>query len=414
MAVNLVEPNNIAKVAGVRLRAVSSGMRYRDRDDLLLFDFAEGTITSALFTQNKFCAAPVVVAKRHLDSIKQQDSSKPIRALLINAGNANAGTGQIGMDNCLANCHQLAELLSCEPNAVLPFSTGVIGMQMNMQALSKGIANLCADLQVSQDWFVAAKAIMTTDTVAKAASRTLDLDGHSLTVSGIAKGSGMIRPDMATMLGFIATNADISQDVLDDFLKRATAASFNRITVDGDTSTNDAVVLSATGQTDHPRIIDGDSVAGAALYQAIEQVAIELAHSIVRDGEGATKFVTVEVKGGKSSNDCSEIAYSIAHSPLVKTALNASDPNWGRILMAIGKAPTDDFDIDTLDLTINGVPLITHGQPHPDYCEALGQREFQKEEITISVHLNLGTHSYTVWTTDLSHDYVRINADYRS
>ncbi|MDG1904316.1 MAG: bifunctional glutamate N-acetyltransferase/amino-acid acetyltransferase ArgJ [Arenicella sp.] len=406
MPVNLTEPNDIAPVAGVQLQTIASGMRYRDRDDLLLMHFCEGSVSSALFTQNKFCAAPVLVAKEHL---KQASA----RALLINAGNANAGTGQQGLDNCNSSCQSLSQVLDCDPQAVLPFSTGVIGEQMEMQALSSGITSF-GDAAYNSSWVDAAKAIMTTDTVAKASSRTLIIDGQFVTVSGIAKGSGMICPNMATMLAFVATDAVVSQTVLDDCLKRATDASFNRITVDGDTSTNDAVVLSATGKAGHALLYDSSSDDAKAFYVAVHDVLLDLAQAIIRDGEGATKFVTVEVKGGKLQSDCEEIAYSIAHSPLVKTAMNASDPNWGRLLMAIGKAPTKYFDIDVLNLAINGLALIERGQPHPDYSEEQGQREFQKEEITISVDLNLGGESYTVWTSDLSHEYVRINADYRS
>ncbi len=414
MPVNLPEPTVIAPIRGVELRTFASGMRYQGRADLLLMQLAVGSHTAALFTRNKFSAAPVLIAKQHLgvENAVEAPANSATRALLINAGNANAGTGQQGLDHCLTSCAALAEQLSVKPEAVLPFSTGVIGVQLPIKEFRNSIRNLVNEPPC--DWLAAARAIMTTDTVAKAASRTVQIEGQPVSVSGIAKGSGMICPDMATMLGFVATDAVVDQATLHDLLTRATQASFNRITVDGDTSTNDAITLSATGKAGHVPITDAHSAAAQILYQAIEAVFIELAQAIVRDGEGASKFVTVTVVGGQTQQDCAAVAYSIAHSPLVKTALNASDPNWGRLLMAIGKAPTDSLDIGVLDLRINDVALIEQGQPHPDYSEALGKQEFVKDEIVLTVNLNLGAAEYTVWTTDLSHDYIRINADYRS
>ena len=406
MAVNLSAPIFLAPIAGVTIGCIESGMRYKGRNDLTLIRLCEGSVCAAVFTQNRFCAAPVVIAKQHL-----QNAST--RAWLINAGNANAGTGVQGHQNCLDSCKQVASELGLSTEQVLPFSTGVIGAQLPMSTMSAGIQTLTQG-NLDASWLDAANAIMTTDTVAKGASTTLEIDGQLITLTGIAKGSGMINPDMATMLAYVATDAAIEEAVLNTYVARATKASFNRITVDGDTSTNDALVVAATQKADNTLISDTESECGNLFYKALEGLLIELAHAIVRDGEGATKFVEVTVLGGSSESDCRLVADSIAHSPLVKTALFASDPNWGRLLMAIGKAPAKELDVDIITITVNGVCLIEAGQPHPEYTEEMGKAAFMADEITIQVNLNLGSSQSTLWTTDLSHQYVTINADYRS
>jgi len=390
-------------VRGVELGTTAAGIRYQGRDDLLLIKLAEDSSVSAVFTQNKCCAAPVDVAKIHMAN------SKP-RALLINSGNANAVTGELGMHNAIQTCSKTAELLGMNTTQVLPFSTGVIGEQLNMNAMNSGIESMSGELS-SANWLRAAKAIMTTDTVAKAVSRQINLDGEQITITGIAKGSGMICPNMATMLAYVATDARINQEVLDSLLTRACSASFNRITVDSDTSTNDALVLMATGQA-QKKPLGGELL--DTYYKELEEVLIDLATAIIRDGEGATKFVKVEVGSGADESDCSVIAYAIAHSPLVKTALFASDPNWGRILMALGKAPVDSLDMNLVDIRIGEVSLIEKGQPAADYTEERGKAVFVEQEIHIQIELNQGSKSFHVWTSDLSHDYVSINADYRS
>ena len=406
MAVNLAAPVFLAPIQGAEIRCVESGMRYKGRHDLTLISLAEGSVSAAVFTQNKFRAAPVLVAQEHLEATQP-------RALLVNAGNANAGTGEAGLARCKESCEAVARELGLKPEQVLPFSTGVIGVQLQMPALTTGIKALGQESS-SVSWLEAARAIMTTDTVAKGASVTFDLDGHIVTLTGITKGSGMICPNMATMLAFVVTDADVSLDVLQSSVVRATDASFNRITVDGDTSTNDALVVSSTRQAGNPAIVDANSNGAKAFYAALEQLLIELAHAIVRDGEGATKFVEISVTGGDTDEDCRAVADSIAHSPLVKTALFASDPNWGRLLMAIGKAPAQALDVDRISVSVNKVCLIEAGQPHPEYTEARGKAAFESPEICIEVDLNLGSGSSTVWTSDLSHEYVTINADYRS
>lgn len=408
MAVGLKQADKLYPVLGVELAVTAAGIRYKGRDDLLAIRLSDGTNVSAVFTQNKCCAAPVTLAKAHMD---QSDT----RALLINSGNANAVTGELGLQNASESCAELAKLLGFKAEQVLPFSTGVIGEQLNMLAMSEGIQSLvgqhAADRFSDDNWLLAAKAIMTTDTVAKAASRQLEINGDLITVTGITKGSGMICPNMATMLAYVATDANISKEDLDALLTRGTQASFNRITVDSDTSTNDALVLMATGRAQAAPLKGGSL---EVFYQQLERVLVELATSIIRDGEGATKFVKVEISGGSKQSDCSAIAYSIAHSPLVKTALFASDPNWGRILMALGKAPVDSLDMSLVDIHIGHVSLIEKGQPAATYTEEAGKAVFVEEEIHIHVELNQGSENFHVWTSDLSHDYVSINADYRS
>lgn len=402
MPVGLKQAKSLLPISGVTLATTAAGVRYSGRDDMVLMHLVVDSTVSVVFTKNHFCAAPVTIAKQHL-------AQSPIRALLINSGNANAATGALGLTNALASCEKVADLLSLSAEQVLPFSTGVIGEQLNMEAIKSGINVLAGELQ-EDNWLKAAKAIMTTDTLVKGVSKSLDIAGQPVHITGIVKGSGMINPDMATLLSYVATDAVIDQSVLDALLHKATEASFNRISIDSDTSTNDALVLMATGQSKAPKIDEANEV----FYQALEDVLIELATSVVRDGEGATKFVKVLVFGGHTQSDCERIAYTIAHSPLVKTALFACDPNWGRLVMAIGKAPVEQIDVDKIDIDINGLALLRSGQPDSQYTEEQGQAVFAEQEIVIAVNLNLGQAQHHVWTSDLSHEYVSINADYRS
>ncbi len=406
MAVNLSAPLTLLPVSGVTIATAASGMRYQGRDDLLVMTFAEGTNCAAVFTQNKCCAAPVHVAKQHLN-----DSDYQARAVIVNAGNANAATGDRGHENASLSCQMVAQKCGFQTHQVLPFSTGVIGEQLNMSVLSQAIDTLPERLK-GDAWLQAAEAIMTTDTIAKAVSKQLVLDnGETITINGIAKGSGMMCPNMATMLAFVACDAHIEQADLELLVDSGVKASFNRITVDGDTSTNDALFVAATGQN-NKKVLKGRQL--EQFSTILNEVLITLATAIVRDAEGATKFVKIEVDSGASEQDCVAIAYSIAHSPLVKTALYASDPNWGRILMALGKAPANHLDLTKVDVQIGDVRLIEQGQPAPDYTEARGKAVFEESEIDINIQLNQGSSRYHVWTSDLSHDYVSINADYRS
>lgn len=409
MPVNIppLSPEHLLPVDGVTLGTAEAGIKYTARKDLLVIRLAAHSQVAGVFTQNKFCAAPVTLAKRHLAS------SIAIQALVINTGNANAGTGQTGIDHAHATCSALAKLLDCDPQQVLPFSTGVI---MEPLPVAKILANLpaaIADLAPTH-WFAAAQAIMTTDTVPKAASRQIVIDGHSVTITGIAKGSGMIHPNMATMLGYIATDAAIAPSLLQDLVRQVADHSFNRITVDGDTSTNDALILIATGRAGHTPITESASPGFAILQQAITEIAITLAQMIARDGEGATKFITIHVEQGKTAEECDKVAYAIAHSPLVKTACFASDPNLGRILAAIGYAGIDDLDVTAIQLYLGDVLVAEHGGRASTYREEDGQRIMQASEITMRVVLNRGQAGSTLWTCDLSYDYVKINADYRS
>ena len=404
MPVNLSPPKFLLPVPGVELCAVAAGIRYANRDDLVLIKLAEGSSVSGVFTKNKCCAAPVSVAKAHLEQGR-------IRALLINSGNANAVTGEQGMQNAIESCKAVACELSLKYQQVLPFSTGVIGEQLNMSAMLSGTVTASENLE-SDSWMNAAKGIMTTDTVPKGVSKTLEINGERITITGISKGSGMICPDMATMLAYVITDANIEQKKLDELLDKGVNESFNRITVDSDTSTNDALVLAATKQS-KAGLLDSDKEL-SLFYEALRSVLVELATAIIRDAEGATKFVKIEVNNGVVEGDCKTIAYDVAHSPLVKTALFASDPNWGRILMAIGKSAVHSLNMDKLGIAINGLALIESGQPAHSYTEELGQAVFDEAEITVSINLNTGNESYHVWTSDLSHEYVSINADYRS
>jgi glutamate N-acetyltransferase/amino-acid N-acetyltransferase len=396
---------DLLPVAGFRLGTACAGIRYPDRPDLVVMELAPGSRCAAVFTRNAFCAAPVTVARRHLHS------GAP-RYLLVNTGNANAGTGEQGLLDAARCCELLAAGAGCGAVDVLPFSTGVIGEVLPVERIAGGLADAIACLADS-GWRDAARGILTTDTVPKGASRRLDIDGHTVTVTGIAKGAGMIRPDMATMLAFIATDAGISGDLLQACLERAVAGSFNRITVDGDTSTNDACVLVATGHSDLPAITAADR-RYRLVCQAVADICEELAQAIVRDGEGATKFVTVAVDNGLSTDECLQVAYTIAHSPLVKTALFASDPNWGRILAAIGRAGIAELDLAGVDIFLGDVCIIRHGEIAADYSEAAGQQVMNRDEITIRTVLGRGNVSAQVWTCDLSCDYVKINAEYRS
>ena len=409
MAVNLKAPlaNTLAAVAGVEIGVTEAGIRKANRRDLLLMKLAAGSTVAGVFTRNRFCAAPVTLCREHLRT------GPGIRALVVNTGNANAGTGELGLANARATCAAVATALAIAPGEVLPFSTGVIMEQLPMDRLTAGIPVAAAALGRA-DWLDAATAIMTTDTMPKAASRRITIGGELVTLTGMAKGAGMIRPNMATMLGFIATDARISKHVLDAMLARAADVSFNAITVDGDTSTNDSFVAVATGQSTAPAISGINTPDGRAFARALTELSIELAQAIVRDGEGATKFITIRIEGGRSTAECRLAAYAIGHSPLVKTAFFASDPNLGRILAAVGYAGIDDLDQSKIDLYLDDVLVAKSGGRNPAYREEDGKRIMQQEEITIRVVLNRGDSVTTLWTCDLSHDYVSINADYRS
>lgn len=408
MPVNLSAPEAKAllPIAGIKLGITSAGIKKVGRPDIVLIEMAEGTTTSAVYTKNAFCAAPVHLCKQH------QSEASP-RYLLINSGNANAGTGEQGMASAKTCCQYVANVANVAANTVLPFSTGVIGQQLVLEKFEAAIPNAYQAL-LTDNWHAAAHAIMTTDTIAKGLSKQIKLDGKLVTITGIAKGSGMIRPDMATMLAYVATDAAIEQSALDTLISKATNQSFNRITVDGDTSTNDSFVIMATGQAGNTTITDLESDDGQTLYQAIAQISQLLAHAIVRDGEGATKFIEVTVEQGVDSEECRQVAYTIAHSPLVKTALFASDPNWGRILAAVGRSGIKNFDLDKVAIHIGDVCIVDGGQPASDYTEEKGQQVMAKDEITITVSLGRGQASDTVWTCDFSYDYVKINAEYRT
>jgi glutamate N-acetyltransferase/amino-acid N-acetyltransferase len=409
MAVNLVppKPGDLLPVKGVALGVAEAGVRKANRRDLLVMRLAEGAAVAGVFTQNRFCAAPVIVCKEHLAL------PRPVRALVVNTGNANAGTGADGLARSRKSCAELAALLGCDGSQILPFSTGVIMEPLPLERIVAALPQALADCR-EDNWANAAEAIMTTDTVPKACTRTLKLGGKTVTVTGMAKGAGMIHPDMATMLGFVATDAAVSRAALQQMLAQAAAHSFNRISVDGDTSTNDSFMLIATGAAGTRTITDARHPDYAALAEAVTEVAVWLAQAIIRDGEGATKFITVQVSGGKSGAECSKVAYAIAHSPLVKTAFFASDPNLGRLLCAIGYAGIPDLDVGRVQLYLGDVLVATDGGRNPAYREEDGQRVMQQSEITVRVELARGSEQTTVWTCDLSHDYVSINADYRS
>lgn len=409
MPVNLVAPeaHSLLPVPGVELGIAKAHIRKPDRKDMLVIKLVEGARVAGVFTTNRFCAAPVTVCKQHLAA------GHGIRALVVNTGNANAGTGEPGMQNARATCEALSALLNIKPEQVLPFSTGVILEPLPMERLLAGLPQCVADLG-EQHWIDAAEAIMTTDIVSKGASRQVTLGGKTVTITGISKGSGMIHPNMATMLGYVATDAAISQAALEALIDHAVNRSFNCITVDGDTSTNDSFIVMATGQAGNAEISDVDSAEFQQLQDAITELSIELAQAIVRDGEGATKFMTIQVEAGKDVEECRKVAYAIAHSPLIKTAFFASDPNLGRILAAIGYAGVDDLDVNAMQLYLGNVLVAEHGGRAASYVEEQGAAVMQEAEITVRVVLNRGQANATVWTCDFSYDYVRINADYRS
>ena len=394
-------------VPGVKLGTTMAGIRKAGRRDLTVVLLDEGASVAGVFTSNRFCAAPVQLCRAHLAS------GLGSRAILVNTGNANAGTGEDGLARARATCVALARRLGVLPEQVLPFSTGVIMETLPVDRIEAGLPAAIADAR-EDNWAAAAEAIMTTDTVPKAASAQVQVGGKTVTITGISKGAGMIRPNMATMLGFIATDAAIAPALLQPLVRHVADESFNRITIDGDTSTNDSFVLIATHRAGHAPVADLNSADGKVLRDAMSAVALQLAQAIVRDGEGATKFITVRVEGGKSEAECRLVAYAVSHSPLVKTAFFASDPNLGRILAAVGYAGIDDLDQTRIDLFLDQVHVAKNGGRHPDYREEDGQRVMKQSEITVRIDLHRGAARSTVWTCDLSYDYVKINADYRS
>jgi len=399
-------PLPVYPIPGVRLGTAAAGIRYANRQDLLLIELPAGATCAAVFTRNAFCAAPVVVARRHV-------AAAAPRYLVVNSGNANAGTGHRGLSDAIASCEAVAQLTGCALEEVLPFSTGVIGEHLPVERLAAALPGALEALQEA-GWEQAAQAIMTTDTVPKVASRRFGLGGAEATLTGICKGSGMIRPDMATMLAFLATDAAVGRDLLQTCLQEAVDVSFNAITVDGDTSTNDACILAAAGTLGNSPLAAPESADYQALREAVIWVCQELATAIVRDGEGATKLVTVSVEEAADAAEARRVADAIAHSPLVKTALFASDPNWGRILAAVGRSGVGGLDIDRVRLWLGDTLIVTDGGRAPGYTEAEGQAVMVKPEILIRVALGRGHASARVLTCDLSYDYVRINAEYRS
>lgn len=406
MVVGLEENNELHPVPGIKLAACSAGIYKKQRPDLALIECEQGTEVSAVFTRNTFCAAPVIVAREHLEKCN------PLY-LLINAGNANAGLGKAGYEAAVQTCNFLAKLRGCSGNAVLPFSTGVIGEPLPVDKICNALPGMIDQLS-EKNWLQVNRAILTTDTITKSISKKITIDQHQITITGIAKGSGMIRPDMATMLAFIGTDAAVDTEVLDQILMYAVNQSFNRISVDGDTSTNDACIILATGKSGISVINTLDSDIAVKFRDAVTEVCIYLAQAIVRDGEGATKFVTLDIRNGVDSKECQKVAEAIAHSPLVKTALFASDPNWGRILAATGRSGVENLDINKITIYIGNVCIIERGERSPDYTESKGKEVFSEKEITITVDLNRGTENQLFWTCDFSYDYVRINAEYRT
>ncbi len=409
MAVNLVAPNpvNLYPVAGVKIGVAEAGIRKANRKDLSVVLLDAGASVAGVFTQNRYCAAPVQICRDHLQR------GLGIRAMLINTGNANAGTGDDGMARARATCIALARKLDIAPEQILPFSTGVIMEPLPADRIEAGIPAALRDAQ-ADNWARAAEGIMTTDTLPKAFSAQVLIDDKMVTITGISKGAGMIRPNMATMLGFMATDASVPQALMQQLATDLANGSFNRVTVDGDTSTNDSFVVIATNKVAHAPISSWTSANGQALKEAMMGVAQKLAQAIVRDGEGATKFITVKVSGGNSTDECCKVAYAVAHSPLVKTAFFASDPNLGRILAAVGYAGIADLDQKKISLHLDDVHVVTHGGRNPSYKEEDGARVMQQSEITIHIGLGRGNVTDTVWTCDFSYDYVKINADYRS
>ncbi len=409
MPVNLSAPiaSDLHAVPGVRIGVAEAGVRKAHRKDLTVFLLDEGATVAGVFTKNRFCAAPVQVCREHLEG------GQAIRAMVVNTGNANAGTGADGLARARATCAALARRLGLDARQVLPFSTGVIMEPLPVDRIEAGLPAALADAQPAH-WARAAEGIMTTDTLPKAFSTQVQIGGTTVTITGVSKGAGMIRPNMATMLGFLATDACIAPALVQQLVRELADQSFNRVTIDGDTSTNDSFVLVATHQAAHAPITSLDSAEGGALKAALLEVAQKLAQAIVRDGEGATKFITVRVEGGRTGEECRQVAYAIAHSPLVKTAFFASDPNLGRILAAVGYAGIEDLDQTLIDLYLDDVHVAVQGGRNPAYREEDGQRVMKQSEITVRVVLGRGDAADTVWTCDLSHEYVTINADYRS
>ena len=409
MPVNLVapEPAQLFAVPGVRIGVAEAGVRKANRKDLTVMLLDEGASVGGVFTRNRFCAAPVQICRERLEQ------GEPIRAIVVNTGNANAGTGQQGLARARLTCAAAASLLGLRPEQVLPFSTGVIMEPLPVERIEAGLPAAIADAQPDH-WGKAAEGIMTTDTLPKAFSAKAEVGGAAIAITGISKGAGMIRPNMATMLGFLATDARVAPGLMKQLAQELADGSFNRITIDGDTSTNDSFVVIATNRASNAVVTSLDSAEGKALKAAMLGVAQQLAQAIVRDGEGATKFITVRVEGGKTAAECRQVAYAIAHSPLVKTAFFASDPNLGRILAAVGYAGIDDLDQTLIDLYLDDVHVAVHGGRNPAYREEDGQRVMKQSEILVRVNLGRGNAADTVWTCDLSHEYVTINADYRS
>ncbi|KIP98605.1 MULTISPECIES: bifunctional glutamate N-acetyltransferase/amino-acid acetyltransferase ArgJ [Pseudomonas] len=405
MAVGLGPLSTLHPVPGFELGIASAGIKRPGRKDVVVMRCAEGSSVAGVFTLNAFCAAPVILAKKR--------TSGSVRYLLTNTGNANAGTGEPGLQNAMRTCASLAALAGVDESEVLPFSTGVIGEPLPVEKIEGALQAALDNLSVN-NWADAATGIMTTDTLPKGASRQFSHEGVTVTVTGISKGAGMIKPNMATMLGYIATDAKVAQGVLQDLLRDAANKSFNRITIDGDTSTNDCCMLIATGQAALPEITQASGALFAALKQAVFEVCMDVAQAIVRDGEGATKFVTVQVNGGATHQECLDVGYSVAHSPLIKTALFASDPNWGRILAAVGRAGVAQLDVSKIDVFLGNVCIASKGCRASSYTEEQGSAVMAEAEITIRIELGRGTCSETIWTTDLSHEYVKINAEYRT
>lgn len=405
MAVGLGPLPTLHPVPGFELGIASAGIKRPGRKDVVVMRCAEGSTVAGVFTLNAFCAAPVILARKRVLG--------PVRYLLTNTGNANAGTGEPGLAAAARTCARLAELAGVDESAVLPFSTGVIGEPLPVEKIEAVLGDALEDLS-ENNWAAAATGIMTTDTLPKGASRQFVHDGVTVTVTGISKGAGMIKPNMATMLGYIATDAKVAQGVLQDLLRDAANKSFNRITIDGDTSTNDCCMLVATGRAALPEITQASGELFAALKQAVFEVCMEVAQAIVRDGEGATKFVTVQVNGGGTHQECLDVAYAVAHSPLIKTALFASDPNWGRILAAVGRAGVPNLDVSKIDVFLGDVCIASKGGRASTYTEAQGAEVMAREEIGIRIELGRGNCNETIWTTDLSHEYVKINAEYRT
>jgi len=406
MAVGLKALGDLHQISGVKIGIAQASIKYANRNDVTLFQLCDGANVASVFTQNRFCAAPVIVAKAHL-------AEATPRYLLVNTGNANAGTGEAGKRVSLDCCAAVAKLAACDVKQVLPFSTGVIGEALDADKIISALPNLFESLS-EDSWAPAAAAIMTTDTLPKACSTQFKLDNQQVTMTGISKGSGMIRPDMATMLAYVATDVQIEAVLLQSLLNKANRVSFNAITVDGDTSTNDACILMATGAAKVKLEKNSPPALIEQFYQVLESTLKTLAQSIIRDGEGATKFITVQIEAGENISECEKVAYTIAHSPLVKTAFFASDPNWGRILAAVGRAGIDDLDIENLTIKLNDVVIVENGGRASSYTEAQGQAVMDQAEICIAVNLARGEATHTIWTSDLSYDYVKINAEYRS